>query len=341
MAVIDLEKFTFVGDTLKGVGELSFEFLRNQRNALTFVSTFGDIKVEKEVGFLGDGGLVGKASSGCDPVPQEFGATTRLVKWTPEDFEVLLHLCYKDLDGTIAEYSRKNGVKKPDLTQTDYEAIVSMLLSRALNQFLWRIIWFGDKNASNVEDGGSIKNGVDVSYFNLINGYWKQIRTQATAHAEQYVDADDYDMNDPEEVKDYLEAIYYKAPMELRQQSDRFILVSQNVYDKYEQYLTNIVKMPLETTKSAFLEGMDALKLHGVEVIAMPEWDEITSTYMSGVVNYALYTSKKVLGVGFEDENDFQNLAVWYDRDTRKVKMEAMGNLDAKLLAPDLFVAGY
>lgn len=343
MATIDLEKFTFNGDTLKGVGELSFEFMLNQRNALSLVSTFGNIKVETEVGFLGEGGLVGRKSNGCDPAPQDFTASTRLVKWTPEDFEVLLHLCYKDLDGTIAEYSRKNGVKKPDLTQTDYEAIMSMLLGRALNKFLWRTIWFADKNAKNVTGGGIIKNGVDVNYFNLINGYWKQIKAQVTATGtKQYENATGYDLTKPTDVKKALEAIYYKAPLELRQQSDRFILVSQSIYDKYEQYLSDVEHLTLESVKSAFVDGANALKIHGVEVIAMPEWDEVLGAYMpSESTDIAVYTSKSVLGVGFDKENDFNNIDVWYDKDTRKVKMEAMGNIDAKLLAPDLFVALY
>ena len=352
MAVIDLEKFTFVGDTLKGVGELSFELMRNERNALSFVTTFGNIKVEKEVGFLGEGGLIGRKSQGCDPVAQQFAASTRLVKWTPEDWEVLLHLCYKDMDGTIAEYERKSGVKKPDFTQSDYEAVVEMLLARALNKFLWRFIWFSDKDAANVEDGGVITDGVDVDYFNLIDGFWKQVFTQATTSAKQHIAVDvpdtyaGADSLDPSDAKELLNKVYYAAPMALRQQSDRAIFVTQNLYDAYEQSLSDSAQVQLESVQSAFVEGLSVLKIHGVEVIPMPEWDEHIRTYEDNGTGYnkpyrALYTCKAVLGVGFDDESDFTNLEVWYDRDSRKVKIEGMGNGDAKLLHPELFVAAY
>lgn len=352
MAVIDLEKFTFVGDTLKGVGELSFELMRNERNALSFVTTFGNIKVEKEVGFLGEGGLIGRKSQGCDPVAQQFAASTRLVKWTPEDWEVLLHLCYKDMDGTIAEYERKSGVKKPDFTQSDYEAVVEMLLARALNKFMWRFIWFNDKDAANVEDGGVITDGVDVDYFNLIDGFWKQVITQATTSAKQHIAVDvpdtyaGADSLDPSDAKELLNKVYYAAPMALRQQSDRAIFVTQNLYDAYEQSLSDSAQVQLESVQSAFVEGLSVLKIHGVEVIPMPEWDEHIRTYEDNGTGYnkpyrALYTCKAVLGVGFDDESVFTNLEVWYDRDSRKVKIEGMGNGDAKLLHPELFVAAY
>ena len=55
----------------------------------------------------------------------------------------------------------------------------------------------------------------------------------------------------------------------------------------------------------------------------------------------ALATAKKVLGVGFDQVGDFDQLDIWYDKDSRKVKIEGMGNGDAKLLDPSLFVAAY
>lgn len=350
--VLDLDKFTFVGDTLKGVGELSFELMLNERNALSFVTTFGNIKVDKEVGFLGKGGLIGKKSQGCDPVAQAFNATTRLVKWTPEDWEVLLHLCYKDMDGTIAEYERKNGIKKPDFTQSDYEAIVEMLLARALNEFLWRLLWFNDKGAANVTDGGVITDGVDVDYFNIIDGYWKQIFAQVTINAKQHVAITgintyaDADAMTGATAKGILDNMYYTAPLALRNQTDKVFYVTQSLYDAYDKYLTDSNARSLESVESAFVNGLKVLKIHGVEVIPMPEWDEHIRAYEDNGTGYnapyrALFTCKAALGAGFDKENDFNNIEVWYDRDTRKVKIEAMGNGDAKLLHPEMFMAAY
>lgn len=351
--ILDLTKFTFNGDTLKGVGELSFELMTKERNALTFVSTFGNIKVEKEIGFIGEGGLVGVKNNGCDPVPQEFAASSRVVKWTPEDWEILLHLCYKDLDGTIAEYERKNGLKKPDFTESDYEAIVETLLARALNKFLWRLIWFNDKNAANVSNGGVIKNGVDVKYFNIIDGLWKQIFAQATSNPEQRITITENTASTkaaqkvtPATARNIFETMIYSAPLELTEQSDRFILSTLNLYNEYKKSLSDSARVALESVESNFINGVKAVKIDGVEIIAVPEWDQHIHAYEDNGTTYnlpmrAIYTTRRVLGVGFDKEGDFNKLDVWYDRDSRKVKIEGMGNADAKLLHPGLFIAAY
>jgi hypothetical protein len=41
--------------------------------------------------------------------------------------------------------------------------------------------------------------------------------------------------------------------------------------------------------------------------------------------------------VGVDGEDSFDNMNVWYNRDTREVKTELMGKADAKLLDPSLF----
>jgi hypothetical protein len=38
-----------------------------------------------------------------------------------------------------------------------------------------------------------------------------------------------------------------------------------------------------------------------------------------------------------DDESSFGNIDIWYDKDSRKVKMEGMGVADAKLINPALF----
>jgi hypothetical protein len=39
-----------------------------------------------------------------------------------------------------------------------------------------------------------------------------------------------------------------------------------------------------------------------------------------------------------DDESSFGNIDIWYDKDSRKVKMEGMGVADAKLINPALFI---
>lgn len=355
MTKIDLSNFNFEGYQVQAVKELVWELLAAVEGALSFVTTFDNIKVDTEVGFIGEGGLVGRASQGCEPEAQDYAVGTRKVKWTPADWEILLHLCYTDITSTIAAFDLKNGLKKPDLTDSDYVDAIVTALHRSIEKFLWRFIWFMDTDAANIADGGVITAGVDVNYFNLIDGLWKQIFAQATAQASQHVaiaanseatKALQDSQLTPSGVKAMLESMTYKAPMVLRQQTDKVIYVTQSIYDAYQKSLSDVAVAALESREENFINGMPALKVNGWPVIAMPMWDEIIRAYEDNGTTFnkphrALATTPKILGVGFDKVGDFDALDIWYDKDTRKVKIEGMGNGDAKLLDPKLLIVAY
>lgn len=354
MTKIDLSVFNFNGKQVQSVKELVWELMAQNEGALSFVTTFDNIKVDTEVGFVGKGGLVGKASTGCEPQAQSFQVGTRKIKWEPSDWEVLLELCYTDITSTIAAFDLKNGLQKPDLTGSDYLAIIVTALEQALEEFLWRFIWFNDKNAQNVTNGGIITDGVDVGYFNLIDGLWKQIFAQAVAKPAQRItlaanSAQTKALQDaiaPSDVKAALYDMTFKAPRVLRQQTDKAIYVTQSIYDAYKKSLSDVAVAALESREENFINGMPALKCNGWDVIAMPMWDDIIRAYEDNGTTYhlphrALAVTKKILGVGFDKVGDFKKLDIWYNKDSRKVKIEGMGNGDAKLLDPTLFVVAY
>ena len=355
MTKIDLSNFNFNGYQVQSVKELVWELLASVEGALSFVTTFDNIKVNTEVGFIGEGGLVGLASTGCEPTAQDYQIGTRKVTWQPKDWEILLELCYTDLTSTIAAFDLKNGLEKPDITRSDYLALMAEALHRSIEKFLWRFFWFNDTAAATVTNGGVITNGTNVGYFNLIDGFWKQIFTQVTAHPEQKVSiaanaeltkALQESQLTPSSVSALLYEMTYKAPIILRQQTDKAIYVTQSVYDAYKKSLSDVSVAALESRQENFINGMPALKCNGWDVVAMPMWDEIIRAYEDNGTTYnkphrALAVTKKILGAGFDKVGDFEKLDIWYNKDTRKVKVEAMGNGDAKLLDPKLFVAAY
>ena len=40
---------------------------------------------------------------------------------------------------------------------------------------MWRIAWYGDKDAKNNADGGVLTSGVDPTLFTMADGFWKRI----------------------------------------------------------------------------------------------------------------------------------------------------------------------
>jgi len=345
-ALLDFTQFTFSDEEVRSVNELVMEEMIKSPELNLIHTIFPNIKIDKEVGFIGAGGLVGKARQGCDPVAQAWNIGSRMLKWTPADWEILIHDCYIDLKSTAAVYSLKTGVAQPDFTNTDYMAIVVEVLALAMKEMVWRIVWFSDVAAADIAGGGVLKNGTDEDYFNLIDGLWKQIIVQYTAVPAQLTAITQnagatYALQalPASAVQAYLSSLVYTAPMELRNMADAFIVSTQSVYDAYEQ---SLVGLTIESMYTNLVNGQRTLKFNGIPVIPIPAWDKMIRTYYdNGTTWYkphrALYTTKRVLGIGIDDPKELSELAIWYDRDSRKVKMEGMGTIDSKLMNPAYF----
>lgn len=333
--VLNFSNFTFTAEQIREVSELVMDKLMSLPNFNRIHTIFPDIVTNKEVGFVGEGGLVGVENQGCDPTAQDYNVATRKVTWTPKEWEVLVHQCYSDLQSTAAVYSRKAGVKMADFSESDYMALIVDCLTRSIEKMMWRMTWFGDTTYS------TTYQGANAQYFTMFDGLFKQIFTQLTTNTAQYVAFASHST-----ATSLFDAMVKAAPMALRQSSNKVLLVTQSVYDMYEAELIGAAAIPAAWT--AGQEGMPELKYKGISVIAMPVWDEMIASFnkdaSNGNVVYpnrAVFTTPEVLGVGVDSMSSLEELNVWYDRDSRKVKAEAMGIMDAKLLNPEFLVASY
>ena len=127
--------------------------------------------------------------------------------------------CYTDLQQSATIYSLRTGVDIPDFTDTDYMNIVIEVLERSIMDFWYRMFWFKDKDAKNVSDSGIITDGLDLKFFTISNGFWKQITTQATANASQggATIAENVEASyaaqklTPDKAKQYIQSVAFRA----------------------------------------------------------------------------------------------------------------------------------
>lgn len=351
---LDMDKFQFCGKVIQAISELIMEETIQGVDINAIHTVFPDIVTKTEIGFVGDGGMVGVAGQGCNPTAQEWKINTRKLNWEPKRWEILLEECWTDLENAATIYSLRTGVDIPDFTDTDYMNLVIEVLKKSVMDFWWRLFWFNDTAAKNVDDEespGIITKGLNLKYFTIIDGFWKQIVSQATTNTKQRAATiaentgatyTAQELN-PANVKGYLNKVVFGAPLELRNMNDRFILVTQSVYDAYTQSLQDACC--LESSRMALLNGMSALSYNGIPVIAMPVWDKMiaanedTGTKLNNP-HRILFTAKSVLGVGVDSIDSFDKFRIWYDPNSRKVKVEAMGRSDAKLTNPEYFSLG-
>lgn len=351
---LDLQKFTFAGDLLRSVRELIFEesFSRNpDLNAIHEI--WRGIVTDGEVGFIGEGSILGVPTTYCDPKEQEWQVATRKMLWDPQTWEFLIGMCWKDLEGTAAVYSLRHGKDLPDFTDTDYMAIISEALSKSLSNMIWRFIWFGDTAAANVggTPAGVITAGIDPKYFQLIDGFWKQIMAQigtsgntqrkavisentGTTYAAQTLN--------PDNVIGYLQSVVLGAPLALRGSSEHELLVTQSVYDAYAAALMG---KELNATYQNLVNGQQTLSFNGVPLTPLPVWDKMIAEYENTGAKLnnphrILFTTKSTLAVGVDSEDSYQDFNIFFDPKSRKVYAQGFGKLDAKLSNPEMFTVG-
>lgn len=352
-AALDFSNFTFTTEQIRRVNELVFDQIIKAPEFSSYATIFPGIKSGKEVGFIGDGGLAVTAAQGCDPTPQDWQAGTRKITWTPATLEVFLKQCYADLEATAAVYSLHTGVKIAAFTDTDYMAIVAKVLVESIKKGLARVAWFGDTAAENVTDGGVITNGVSVDFFTPLDGLWKQAYTQAAGHTSQLVTISEnsgatYTAQAllASNIIGYLEALVYGAPVQLRAQ-EGVILCTQSFADAYAKTLQaqsagifyNMGQY------NAAQNGVPQLMYNGIEVVAVPFFDEIIRSCQDNgaawnLPHRALYTTKANIGIGFDGEGagEFEQLSVWDEKKDKAVYVDVMGKMDAKILNPSLLM---
>lgn len=348
--LLDFTQFNFSTEEVRAVNQMAMDEIIKSPDFNLIHTIYPGIRIDREIGFVGAGGLVGKARQGCDPQPHDWNIGSRMLKWTPTDWEILIHDCYLDLKSTAAVYSLKTGTSQPDFTNTDYMAIVTEVLATAMLEMLWRLVWFSDTDAADITGGGLLTDGTDEDYFNLLDGFWKQIDTQVTADASRKVTIAEnagvtYALQalPKTNILTYLSGLVYGAPLELRQMKDNFIVCTQSFYDAYKQSLQG---KDLETMLTNLVNGIKTLTYDGYPLIPIATWDlTIKNHYDNGTTWYkphrALFTNKAILGVGVDSTQELQEFDVWYNKDDRKVKMEGMGTIDAKLMNPNFFQVAY
>lgn len=352
-SIVDLSKFTFTAEQIRDINELVFDEVLHAPDLNLIHTLYPGIVYDREIGFITGGGLVGKKAQGCDPTPHDFAIGTRKVTWQPKPWEVFIDECAEDLMNTAAVYALNKSTRVDDLTDTDYMAIVVKVLMDAVRDFMYRIVWFGDTDAANYDrtnaPNGIITPSLDVGYFNLLDGFFKQLQTAVTASPELLVSiaangkttkTEQMAGMDADAAFELLQSMYFKAPLELRSSGAMQFIVTQSVTDGYQKYL---IGKGIESTYTNLVKGVRSLEFLGVKVIALPIWDKMIQAYNDlGTTYYkphrALLIEKENLAIGTPSEEAYGTADVWYDKTSRKNYVLLKDKIDAKLLNDKRFV---
>ena len=294
----------------------------------------------------GDMSAVGLPSNGCSPVWKSTPIAAGEKKWALGAYDIAETLCYKDLDNTVAQWARHTGTQKGDLTDTAYMSeIVHPTLTKAMQEMLWRLVWFGDLGADNIANGGIITAGINPELFKITDGLFKRLATlasggqlkrvtiaanQQTTYATQKTGIETAGV-----AMSIFDEIIDGAPVTLSQKSNKVLLATRALVMALRRDIKrNPPYSDLQWT--AIFSGfpnVESIVYNGMQIIALPEWDKMIQSYENTGTAWnkpyrAIYADKSSLMAGFESDGELTYLETWFEKKEQKnyiIAKDALG----------------
>jgi hypothetical protein len=329
--------------------------------SLIFLSVYGDEKLGsmfnvlpyqkhgEKVGLISNLGLLGKASEGCDPTYDDNIGAPIEKEWDIRAWQLSEKICYDVLEGTLAQIALKTKTDISDLTGTEYLDYVLMpVLENAALKMVMRFAWFGDTSANTVASGGVLKDGTRVGAFSVTDGFWKRAfslvasnserRTTVAANAKTTFAEQKSAIRTAGAATQVLDDLISDAPQELRQADNQVIFISQALKDALNADIKKNHKGS-DLAWEAIFDGITKTTYNGIELVAVPFWDEIIKGYESASDGKAwnkpyraIYTVRDNLLLGLGSENEIADLQIFFsqkDQKTYVLAKDKMGSLIA------------
>lgn len=337
--MINFKNFTVDNGAIRDLSELMFLSTFNDPDLEVVCTTKTGVYDGKKLGYIDSLGDVGKNASGCSPTYQNINVTGIEKTWELGPYQVPLKICYEDLENTIAESSLNTGTDESEVIGTPYwNDIVIPLLTRAMNDMLWRIAWFGDKDAKNIADGGLLKAGVDKSLFTMCDGFWKRLKAITTASDHQLTSIAanvEKDSSTTPKVTyatqkaairkegvatDIVDTMLSDADSRIFDKPDHAIFMTNSLFKALRNDVKRLHNLQLELTMVT--SGIQLSMYDGHPVVVCDIWDRMIKKYEDNGTSLncphrAVVTSASNLFIGTPDTDTIAKMDITFDHVTR------------------------
>jgi len=333
-------------------------FNRPDMNRLHSVQT--GIKMQEQIIFASQFGKTGlKATSSC--TRQTSGASSTLTQkyWNPVGIEDTIVHCQKEVDALFkAYYSKIQSYKDNyEISGTDSETFLAVLLTEAIARTVIRAAWFGDTAVAAAGAGADgLIDGANIPYYDYFEGIWEQIFTGVGAgDIQRYIIALNSQATKALQLaltadlaKDtYFEAIWALADPRLKAHPNAAFYVSNSIWENYRKSLQSKGEnFTIDYTQNGFRE----LSWNGKPVINMETvWDlDLYADFYDNTVQQAYYLANRIvltvpenIPIGTLNESDLTELEMWYEKKDRTNNIAYGFSLDSKVLEEYMIVVGY
>lgn len=349
-----LNNISFRPDDIRDLRDLIITTLWTDEDFRKYVNLRPAINGEN-IGFVGDLGDIGTKGASCNPEYTSPSLPNSQKVWALGDWETALQICYKDIEGTIAEFTMNTGTDIADLTGTDFMSIIlEPAIEKAVRRMFWRLAWFSDTAAANIADGGVLTAGVDPNLFKVCDGLFKRLFAIGTADATRVTTIAANAQTTYALQKSAIltqgvatgifDAMKLNAPSQVVSNPNSILLCTRSLADAlaYDVKQTYKTIMPWTT----IFEGFDVAEYDGVKVARISLWDEMINAYENTGTKWnkphrAVFTDIENLLVGVNTKRRnintpdgaqsipdlFEGFDVWFDRKTRTNNIYASGKI--------------
>lgn len=346
---IDFNRFTVSNGAITDLNQLLFTSAFKDPALEKVVDLSLDIENGKKIGYIDSMNDVGTVAAGCDPTYKKATINGFEKTWELGEWEIPLSFCYKDLSATLAKYGMKTGTERGDLQDTPYwDKVLIPLLNKAIAEMMWRLVWFGDKDAKLTSSSGNIKAGVDVNLFKVCDGLWKRINAIIAANPKQKT-----------EIKANAAESYADQKSQLRQAGVAYKIVDDLLTDadgrifdnEHAIFMTNSLFKALRSdiyerskyqlTSEKIMEGIMLSEYDGHAVVVLDIWDRMINKYEDNgtklnLPHRALVAPLSNLMVGTSDSKMFSQFDVTFNHESRKNSIYAAGDIGTAIGEDDL-----
>lgn len=356
MSLFDLDALTMNPEEAQSVSEAVFERVITGGDLARFHDIVTGITHKTQIPFIGNLGLIGKKITGCarGENPGEIPLTEKF--WDPELIGDRFKHCALDVPQLFKLFQKAKRANPDWFDRIDSEelAMIEVKIGHAMTAMLNRLVWFGDKAADNVSGTGVITDGIDVDYFNPIDGLWKQIMTEITPSSPNYVEiaanagasysaqalAANSALSIFRKMFNKIDARFFQAIEEGGQPE---LLVTRELFQNYQDELED---KSLIFTLAEAKDGVNSLSYRGIPIKVKYDWDNNIRSYQDNgttwnLPNRALLTVKENIPVGTLSTEDFNHIESWYEKKDKANYMDVDIMLDAKFLLDYMAVAAY
>lgn len=355
--MLELSNLTMNPGEAESVAEAIFERTITGGPLAEFHEIETGIHHKQQIPFIGNLGLVGERVTGCDRAvnPTQIPMTEKF--WDPEHIGDRLAHCATDLPALLKLFKKAQKMNPDywdDFIGSEAYGVIIAKVEQAMVKMNNRLVWFGDKAAANVAAAGVIKDGVEVKYFNIIDGLFKQIFAEIPTTAKNYVAIPanaGIDYNAQALPADFALGLFRSMFNKIDSRFHEAIedgaqpqfLVTREIYQNFQDQLED---KSLAFTLAETKDGTNALSYRGIPIKVRNDWDNNIRAYQDNGTKYnlpnrAILTVKENIPVGTVSESDLTALRSFYVEKDLKNYIDFDLKLDVKHLLDYMTVAAY